>query len=596
MSTLRSLGWSSAAITGFVCFLTTSLLPAAVLGAPLVAITRPEDGALVHGQTWIDVVYRSDSEHPIVVIELYVDGERTRFMRLSVPEKEGKQAFTWDFTFAPASTHTIKAKAIDAAGNEGSASIVVEVRRLTTTNVADQIPPQVSIYYPGQGAKVSGEVAIKANATDLAGVQTVFFYLDGVFMSMIMQAPPYVTTWDTMKVDDGPHVLQAKAFDEAENVGASAEVTVIVENRSMTTAAVSPAAPVSLATADPITVPAPAPLTAVSPIPAATSVGDGTTQEQQFGGPTIAEPQPAPESAITEQPTWPKPVALPPSTAISTSPSRVEMLLAAAPPQRPGEAVSAASRISRPPVVSMPPQPEAIPGEPAVVVGEGAPTSVSEGAGTESAPMLVAAVTTAARPGPGAFAPSAAARTTAPLSSSSAWPVPVAVATDSGVAASASEVVDYRLAMLPRSLPGARADEHRVTRPPIVPVTPAAVAAVRDMKIVFDGELLDLRAVPEVKDGVSVAALREIFEHTDGILYWLHVEKEVHAVSSRVDLRLQIGNPQIQVNDETRTLVLAPYIKRGRTMVPLQFLAETLDVTIRFNPATGQIIVSSNNF
>ncbi len=48
------------------------------------------------------------------------------------------------------------------------------------------------------------------------------------------------------------------------------------------------------------------------------------------------------------------------------------------------------------------------------------------------------------------------------------------------------------------------------------------------------------------------------------------------------------------VNNQQQTLELAPYIKRGRTMVPLQFIADTLDVTITYNPATGEIVISSN--
>ncbi|MBU0607943.1 MAG: copper amine oxidase N-terminal domain-containing protein [Armatimonadetes bacterium] len=39
---------------------------------------------------------------------------------------------------------------------------------------------------------------------------------------------------------------------------------------------------------------------------------------------------------------------------------------------------------------------------------------------------------------------------------------------------------------------------------------------------------------------------------------------------------------------------IAPYIKRGRTMVPLQFIADLLDVNIAVNSATGDIMISSN--
>jgi hypothetical protein len=123
---------------------------------------------------------------------------------------------------------------------------------------------------------------------------------------------------------------------------------------------------------------------------------------------------------------------------------------------------------------------------------------------------------------------------------------------------------------------------------------PLAVARVRDIKIVFDGEVLTLRTAPETRRGLSLAPLREIFEHTDGVLYWFPVEKKVHAVSKSVDLKLAIGSPKAQVNGETRVLEVAPYLKQGRTMVPLQFIAETLDVRITFESRTGQILICSN--
>ncbi len=125
---------------------------------------------------------------------------------------------------------------------------------------------------------------------------------------------------------------------------------------------------------------------------------------------------------------------------------------------------------------------------------------------------------------------------------------------------------------------------------------PTAVAHIRGVKVVFDGEPLDLRALPALHQGVSMAPLREIFERTNGTLYWYSQDKRVEGSNGQLDLRLQIGNPQAHVNGEPRALALAPFIKQGRTMVPLQFLADTLNVTITFNPTSGQLVISSNDF
>jgi len=72
------------------------------------------------------------------------------------------------------------------------------------------------------------------------------------------------------------------------------------------------------------------------------------------------------------------------------------------------------------------------------------------------------------------------------------------------------------------------------------------------------------------------------------------VEKRVRAVSKDVDLGIKIGDPKVRVNGESQQLVIAPYIKRGRTMVPLQFIADTLGVNITYDAKTAQIIITSN--
>ncbi len=635
MSTLRSIWWSSVAFVGLVSFITMAVTPAALLGAPLVAITQPEHGAVVHGQTWIEVAYRSDTDQPITALELYVDGALVRYEGLSIPKREGKRAFSWDFSFAAATTHTIRAKAIDAEGNEGSASIVVEVQKIFT-EAPDQIPPVVNIFYPAQGAQLSGQVEIKANATDNVGVTTVFFYVDGTFKALIMHAPPYATTWDTTKVADGPHVLQAKAWDKAENQAESAEVTVIVQNRSMTTAALGSGRTVASQSA-----PGPA---VATPVPGTTTeVGTaGTVTERQFGTPALPTPKPvSAESTETKVGERHEVAALPPHlrqlpSARSTEPPRIR------PSAAPGRVLPGS-----PPAISPEPRPVAsdiVPQIPAAATAMAAQPSLSEWvtasawpgefwpaveavshntrpsdqmvsigpapataslqrvvppATTDSGPSMWVATSTemltlAARPGLSIFTVGAAMRDTIPATSSISWPVPVAGGGVTELAPSATTATEYQVVMIPRPEGRVWPSAERTTTPPEVPAIPAAVAAVRDIQVVFDGEMLELRAAPEANQGISIAPLREIFEHTDGVLYWFPVEKKVHAINDDVDLRLQIGNPQVRVNDQTQTLVLAPYIKQGRTMVPLQFLADTLDVTIQFNPTTGQIVISSN--
>jgi hypothetical protein len=174
---------------------------------------------------------------------------------------------------------------------------------------------------------------------------------------------------------------------------------------------------------------------------------------------------------------------------------------------------------------------------------------------------------------------------------------PIVLATPPPVAATARGVSGLRenrvAALPPRKLedePGSKMGR------PTATLDVSSMASFKDVKVVFNGQLLSLRTAPLVLDGISIAPLREIFQHTDGVLYWYHVEKRVKAVNGKTQVELRIGDKTAKVNGADEALVLAPFIKNGRTMVPLEFIAQTLDVTVSFNPSTGELVISSTKF
>lgn len=755
---------------GSVVLLT--LIPGVALGLPLVAITRPTQGATVSGVIWIDVAFRSDSNRPISRLEVYIDDTLAREMDLTSPMLEGRQSFNWDFSYAAATTHKISARAIDTANGAAAASVSVQVQNATVAG-PDRIPPVVRIYYPAQGAKLHGQVEVKAEASDNVGVELIYFYVDGRLHKMMMNAPPYVDSWDTAREADGSHVLEAVAVDAQENEARSAQVTVIVENHNMTTmnsggglhteglngepaggvATPYPSLPPQVKSATP---PAPM-LDPVAPPVVTLQPWDPTSSGMVVPGNTAGPAAIAPHEAPLAGTSAPRPadqdgpmgagtVALPSPTAGSSSPApgaaklpSVASLLPLGPkvavivprvtvgvvPSAPSSdtlltlgdplAVSA-SRSGQPSAITSPtlaPRTSAagltrpgagaslpiasaaahstpkamaptltqerpalnsgtriaaapaLPSLQAVAVPQAAPrTAEAHPVPTQAAGLTA---TTAACPAsPANSTPSRVAVRPSLAPSQTVTPVGQPVATTAAQAVALQPVTtvvpDHRaiatglvrttapagVASLPArtttvSAPRPAVQVASVTRPPVTvaPLTQAALAeyrgspvpasrmlamlpssdggklsatgrttapdqvsaavpiarvAVRDIKIVFDGEVLSLRTAPETRKGISLAPLREIFEKTDGVLYWLPVEKKVEAVNKDVHLKLAIGDPKISVNGEAQTLQIAPYIKQGRTMVPLQFIADVLDVKIVFDNGTGQILISSNQF
>jgi hypothetical protein len=103
----------------------------------------------------------------------------------------------------------------------------------------DTTPPQVAIGEPHDGDHVSGIVAVSATASDNVGVASVQFNIDGQPLGAPDTAPPFMATWDTRTLSDGPHTITAEAKDAAGNSALSAPVTVRVDNSAPPPAVIS---------------------------------------------------------------------------------------------------------------------------------------------------------------------------------------------------------------------------------------------------------------------------------------------------------------------------------------------------------------------
>jgi hypothetical protein len=102
------------------------------------------------------------------------------------------------------------------------------------TSTPDTIPPTVSISSPASGAILSGNASpVAASASDNVGVVKVELYVDGNLVGTDMSSP-YTFSLDTTALTNGTHVLSAKAYDAAGNIGTSTPVSVTVSNVSQT--------------------------------------------------------------------------------------------------------------------------------------------------------------------------------------------------------------------------------------------------------------------------------------------------------------------------------------------------------------------------
>jgi len=190
--------------------------------APTTSITSPASGATLSGT--VAVAASATDAVGVTKVEFLLDGV------LRSTDAASPYSWTWATTGASNGSHSLVAKAYDAAGNVGTSSTV----SVTVNN--DTTAPAVAIASPASGAVVSGTVAVAASATDAAGVTKVEFLLDGVLQSSDT-ASPWAWSWGTAGAANGSHTLTARAWDAAGNVGTSAPVAVTVANVSGTSVA-----------------------------------------------------------------------------------------------------------------------------------------------------------------------------------------------------------------------------------------------------------------------------------------------------------------------------------------------------------------------
>ncbi|WP_298439881.1 Ig-like domain-containing protein [Geobacter sp.] len=178
--------------------------------SPTVSITSPGINATISGTT--SVAISATDNVGVTKVELYVDGN------LAGTDTATPYSVSLNTSTLAAGTHTLLAKAYDAAGNVGQSSAVsVSIANDTTSPVAN-------ITSPANGSTVSGTTTVSIAATDNIGVSKVELYLNGTLFATYGSAP-FNISWDTTKYANGPYTLTAKAYDASGNVS-SAQVQV----------------------------------------------------------------------------------------------------------------------------------------------------------------------------------------------------------------------------------------------------------------------------------------------------------------------------------------------------------------------------------
>lgn len=182
--------------------------PAADTQAPNVSIANPVANSTVSGLVAVDV--NASDNVGVAKVELKVNGA------IVATDLTGPFGFSWDSSQVPNGMASLSLVAYDAAGNT-KASLPVSVN-VANAVAADTTPPVVVLTQPVNGAKVSGNVAIKVTASDNGGAAGIrqFLYIDGSLVASSTGAS-LSHNWNARKAAVGEHQIKVTASDAAGN-------------------------------------------------------------------------------------------------------------------------------------------------------------------------------------------------------------------------------------------------------------------------------------------------------------------------------------------------------------------------------------------
>ena len=120
------------------------------------------------------------------------------------------------------------------------------------------------------------------------------------------------------------------------------------------------------------------------------------------------------------------------------------------------------------------------------------------------------------------------------------------------------------------------------------------VPTLGSFDVAFDGMQIAFDVAPRVEAGVHIAPFRQIFEHSGGRLYWFGgTAQTVRAVNDSREIEIKIGNKKASVNNKPVSMEKTPFIESGRTIVPLSFVRDSMNVNVSFDEKTGRLLIKS---
>ncbi len=494
-------------------------------------------------------------------VEVFLDGNRIAKETINTVDTHGVISFKLPSSLLPEGAHEIMIQATDIDGSTAT----------TTTRLRINAPAEEAVarfLTPKRNAMVKEFAPIEIKLDDSIKDPYVVFFLDGAFLSA-RNYSPYVYSLDTSKYTNGSHTVKVEVWDSAGTSVLKTLTTALKINNV--------GGPTNLQTTTPdLNRKTPKPTTAEADVvraDAQASVPTGTL-EMQSGSSFSHSSTNARNSMTVRNNTLP---------GSSFSPVKSKFPIS-------GVSNAGMVDLELKPLVSNNDLARTPNANSSILRGTTAPKALL-GNGDNHRPVRVTPQPSVNSTFPGLLAEPAdltaldgemvrVARQAIKVRRSgnvAARPSTALDAVTTPVVASPAHTI--KIAQTPRAYVGTRSMHN---------------SHVKTFDVAFDNTQIAFDVPPRIENGMPLAPFRAIFEHSGGTVKWYSESKTVRAINNSKEIEIHIGDKEATVNNQKVKLDAKAYLDRGRTIVPLSFVKDAMDVKVTYDAHSGHVLIESN--
>lgn len=123
-------------------------------------------------------------------------------------------------------------------------------------------------------------------------------------------------------------------------------------------------------------------------------------------------------------------------------------------------------------------------------------------------------------------------------------------------------------------------------------MTTEIILVIGQSNALVDGRTVGLSVPPVIENGRTMVPVRFIGENFGASFTWDEKTSKVTYNLAELTIELVIGKKTAKVNGRNVSMDVPPYIKDGRTMVPLRFVGEHMEASFAWDEKTRTVTIS----